>query len=132
MSLSENELSDLFGLRGFKSKFWSCCGLWSGLGASLDVPFLCLSRLLSGAEAVPRTATKRVHQRHRVDRVAASAPRAPAAGGSPVAAAGRSCLSCCARSSAPAAAPTGADRDAADPSALAPRTGSMQVDAATA
>src|SRR6266508_847992 len=50
--------------------FWSCYGRWRALGASSNVAFLRLPRLLGGPEAAPRTATQRGRQRRRAHGVA--------------------------------------------------------------
>jgi hypothetical protein len=73
---------------------------------------------------------RRWNRRRRTDGFASSARRVRPAGGSAVAAAGRSCLSGCACPGAAAAEATGVGRDAADAAPLAQGAGSAQVGAA--
>ncbi len=103
-----------------------------GMGASVHALFLRLPCLLGRTAVAGQGSARRVRQRCRVARVAASARRARTTRTAPFAATGRSCLPFGAREDAPVAATPRTDRDTADTSALAPRARASQVGTAAA
>src|SRR5947207_1088137 len=109
-------------LRGFKTTVRRSSAAGDRvLGASADVAFLRLSRVLGRAAVARWAPAERVRQRHRVARAAAPAGRAWPTGEPTDVAAGRSGAPPRPGSPAPPPASTRARRNAADAAPLPPR-----------
>jgi hypothetical protein len=110
----------------------SCCRRSWALGASAGAPLPRVSRVLSCSAVARSKPEQRVRQGRGAARVTTSARRARAPTDAPLVGRSRSCLPRGAGAIAPASAPTWADRDAPDASALASGTRASEVDAVPA